>query len=98
MLSPEDSANFDQLVEHLSKRLKASILVGAGISVTSGIPTSARIVRILRRLRLIDGDADYGAAMERAFKRRHERRAFLERLFHKRLPSQEHYSLAHLVE
>jgi hypothetical protein len=98
MFSPEDSVNFDQLVDHLSKKLDASILVGAGISVTSGVPTSARIVRILRRLRLVEGHSDYAKAMEEAFKTKHQRRAFLERLFLGKPPSREHYSLAHLVE
>lgn len=98
MISPEDRANFEELVEYLGKTLNASILVGAGISVTSGVPTSARIVRILRRLRLVDGDPDYATAMEKAFKTVHQRRAFLERLFLGKPASTEHYSLAHLVE
>jgi hypothetical protein len=97
MFSSENRANFEQLIEHLSKKLNASILVGAGVSVASGVPTSARIVRILRRLRLIDGHPDYAAGMEKAFKTKHQRRAFLERLFLGKPPSQEHYSLAHLV-
>ena len=97
MLTAEDTANFEGLIRALKGHHNVSILVGAGVSISSGVPSSLGIVRILKRLGRINRYAPYSTAMQMAFENSRQRRAFLERLFLGRPPSQEHYSLAHLV-
>lgn len=98
MFTLHDIIKVDSLVEHLKEKRNVSILVGAGISVSSHVPTSAGIVRVLKRLHLIERTTDYATAMEEAFDSSQKRRVFLERLFIGKPPSQGHYALAHLVK
>jgi len=92
-----DQQAFEQLKRALGDGLRVSILVGAGISVSSGIPTAYGIVKRLKRLGKIRTLTSYAEALELAFKHQAERREFINRTFEGRPPSIEHYQLGSLL-
>src|SRR5262245_2085726 len=99
MVDGEDRDDFERLITLLQTRCRLPVLVGAGISARAGVPTAARIVRILFRLgRIPNATMAYAEAMQSAFATRSERRAFLERTFLGKPPTEEHFGLAELVE
>ena len=77
--------------------MRASILAGAGLSVSSGVPTAYGIVRRLKRLGKISTMTSYAEAMDVAFRSQAERREFINRTFEGRPPSEEHFQLGTLL-
>ena len=97
MYSDSDHEEFELLKRALADDRRVSILVGAGISVSSGVPTAHGIVRRLKRLGKIRTLTSYAEAMELAFGHQGERREFINRTFEGRPPSLEHYQLGSLL-
>jgi SIR2-like domain len=97
MYADKDHQAFEQLKRALSGGLRASVLVGAGISVSSGVPTAYGIIRRLKRLGKIKAFTSYAEAMEAAFKNQAERREFINRTFEGCPPSIEHHQLGRLL-
>jgi hypothetical protein len=97
MYSNRDKEAFEKLKEALRGGLRASVLLGAGISVSSGVPTAYGIVRRLKRLGKIRAIMPYADAMQAAFKNQAERREFINRTFEGRPPSEEHYQMGTLL-
>jgi tetratricopeptide (TPR) repeat protein len=97
MYADSDQQAFENLKRTLSGGQRASVLVGAGLSVSSGVPSAYGIVRRLKRLGKIRALTSYAEAMEVAFKNQSERREFINRTFEGRPPSIEHHQLGQLL-
>jgi hypothetical protein len=97
MYADSDQQAFEQLKRTLSGGQRTSVLVGAGMSVSSGVPSAYGIVRRLKRLGKIRAFTSYAEAMEVAFKSQAERREFINRTFEGRPPSIEHHQLGQLL-
>jgi hypothetical protein len=97
MYTDRDREAFEHLKRALRDGLRVSVLVGAGISVSSGVPSAHGIVKRLKRLGKIRTLTSYAEAMEMAFKHQAERREFINRTFEGRAPSLEHYQLGSLL-
>lgn len=97
--------HIDRFLKRLSQHSPLALFVGAGISVSAGIPSAPAVVRILqsrfpRRLRS-DRRYAYAQAFNRVFpgpKHRGDRRAFIEGLCAGATPSTEHLRIAQLVQ
>ena len=104
-------SGFERLIRLLREKTPLIILAGAGVSVGSGIPLAARVVRSLQeahrrtnaRLAALDpnGPGAYAKAMELAFTgvtASSERRAFLDQLLSHHVPSECHHRIAQLTD
>src|SRR5215510_7570701 len=103
-------SGFERLIRLVCDKTPLAILAGAGVSIGSGIPLAAGVVRKLQeahgrtnvRIGELDpnGPGAYAKAMELAFtsvSASSERRAFLDQLLNHHTPSECHHRIAQLM-
>jgi len=99
-------SSINELLCEIKSNKRFALFVGAGVSINAGIPSGRDIIKLLiqsypDKFKDKPNCSDYSQAFNLALpgeENKLERRSFIENLFVGKVPSDEHYLIAQLVE